>query len=106
MSEAEPLARRFHEAYERLAPEYGYKTRPESAVAWEDVPAPNRALMIAAVADATGPITTDAQAIDQIAGLLGLYVTDPGNNPVDELLASIEGWVQSTGRATNVPEGA
>lgn len=30
MSEAEKLARRFHEAYERLAPSFGYETRPET----------------------------------------------------------------------------
>lgn len=49
---------------------------------------------------------TDAGALDQIAGLLGLYTTDPGNNPVDELLNSIIGNVQQTGRSTNTPEGA
>lgn len=49
---------------------------------------------------------TDAAALDQIAGLLGLYTTNPSNNPVEELLNSIIGNVQQTGRATNVPEGA
>lgn len=46
MTRAERLARAFHEAYERLAPVYGYETREESAVPWEDVPAANKALMI------------------------------------------------------------
>lgn len=46
---AEVLARRFHEAYERLAPDFGYETRPESAVPWEQVPEANRRLMIAVV---------------------------------------------------------
>jgi len=46
---AEQIAQAFHEAYERLAPDFGYETRPESATAWEKVPAPNRALMIAVV---------------------------------------------------------
>lgn len=41
------LARLFHETYERLAPFYGYETRTESAVPWEDVPTQNRLLMIA-----------------------------------------------------------
>ena len=51
ITEAEPetIARRFHETYERLAPEFGYETRRASAVAWEDVPENNRALMIATV---------------------------------------------------------
>jgi hypothetical protein len=34
----ETLARMFHEKYERLAPEFGYKTREESAVPWDEVP--------------------------------------------------------------------
>jgi hypothetical protein len=50
MSKAEEIAKAFHETYERLAPEYGYKTREASAVPWEDVPENNKALMIATVA--------------------------------------------------------
>lgn len=48
---AADVARRFHEAYERLAPTFGYETRPESAVPWEDVPEANRALMTAVVSE-------------------------------------------------------
>ncbi len=44
---AEDLARLFHTAYEKLAPDYGYKTREESAVDWDNVPDDNRKLMIA-----------------------------------------------------------
>ena len=47
---------------------------------------------------------TDAEALDQIAASLGLYNTDPGNNP--GVLVDIEGYVQQTGRRTDVPEGA
>jgi len=43
----EQLAQLFHETYERLAPEHGYETRKASAVPWADVPANNKALMIA-----------------------------------------------------------
>jgi hypothetical protein len=43
----EELARAFHETYERLAPEFGYETRRESAVPWEEVPENNKNLMIA-----------------------------------------------------------
>lgn len=46
---AEVVAGAFHRAYEELAPRHGYDTRPESAVPWADVPAANRALMIATV---------------------------------------------------------
>ena len=50
VDEAVKLAQIFHETYERLAPQYGYETRKDSAVAWENVPAKNRALMIAVCA--------------------------------------------------------
>jgi hypothetical protein len=45
------IAQHFHRTYEALAPTFGYQTRPESAVAWADVPDQNRALMVAVVAD-------------------------------------------------------
>lgn len=47
---SEQLARLFHETYERLAPSFGYVTRKDSAVPWEQVPDRNKRLMIA-VAD-------------------------------------------------------
>lgn len=43
----EELAKKFHETYERLAPEYGYETRKDSAVPWDNVPERNKNLMIA-----------------------------------------------------------
>lgn len=43
---AEEIARRFHEAYEDLAPSRGYETRKASAKPWEQVPDDNKALMI------------------------------------------------------------
>ena len=52
------------------------------------------------------PTFTDAEALDQIAAILGLYTTNPGSNPVSEVLADITADVQNTGRATNVSEGA
>jgi hypothetical protein len=48
---AEAIARKFHDAYERLAPKYGYETRQESAGSWEQVPVQNKRLMIAVVAE-------------------------------------------------------
>lgn len=44
---SEQLAQHFHEAYEELAPEHGYKTRTASAKPWSDVPQKNKDLMIA-----------------------------------------------------------
>lgn len=44
---AENLARRFHEAYERLAPSFNYSTREASAKPWSQVPIRNKRLMVA-----------------------------------------------------------
>jgi hypothetical protein len=49
--QAETIASKFHEAYERLAPEFGYKTREASAVPWEEVPEANKSLMIAVIGE-------------------------------------------------------
>lgn len=57
MTTAEQLAERFHEAYERLASEHGYVTRPESAVPWADVPEQNKRLMIAVCDELTSLFT-------------------------------------------------
>jgi glutamate 5-kinase len=51
-------------------------------------------------------IWDDAEALDQIADILGLYTTDPDNNPVAGVLNDITSYVQNTGRSTDVPEGA
>src|SRR4029078_5867102 len=45
------LAQRFQETYERLAPDFGYRTREASAKPWDDVPEQNLALMIATCAE-------------------------------------------------------
>lgn len=47
MDYADFVARAFHEAYEKLAPAYSYRTRKASAVPWEDVPEKNKRLMVA-----------------------------------------------------------
>jgi hypothetical protein len=46
----EDLAKYFHSEYERMAPHFGYKTRPASAVPWDEVPEENRRLMMAVCA--------------------------------------------------------
>jgi hypothetical protein len=55
----EKIARMFHEAYERHAPEHGYETRRESAVPWEAVPENNRALMVAVAAEVGAALAGD-----------------------------------------------
>lgn len=60
---AERAARDFHETYERLAPKFGYQTRRESALPWEDIADNHKRLMIAvcaevlerAIAESRGP---------------------------------------------------
>ncbi len=46
ISEIEELAKKFHDAYESLAPRYNYKTRAASAEPWSEVPENNKRLMI------------------------------------------------------------
>lgn len=43
------IARHFHAHYEELAPQFGWVTRKDSAVPWDEVPAENRELMRAVV---------------------------------------------------------
>ena len=57
------VAWQFHDTYERLAPDYGYETRPESAVPWKDVPAANRALMTATVKSILGDVFADRDSL-------------------------------------------
>ena len=42
---SDDLAKFFHDTYERLAPEYSYKTKKETAVDWDKVPENNKNLM-------------------------------------------------------------
>lgn len=60
----ELLAQRFHEEYERLAPSFGYQTRKESAKPWAEVPARNKALMIAVCKELLDDPTI-AEALEQ-----------------------------------------
>jgi hypothetical protein len=42
---ADAVAKMFHEAYERLAPEFGYETRVDTRKDWDEVPTANKELM-------------------------------------------------------------
>lgn len=50
-TDAASVAQAFHEAYERLAPNHGYRTREASAKPWSEVPEQNKGLMVAVVAE-------------------------------------------------------
>lgn len=56
----ETIAQLFHEAYERLAPSFSYETRKASAVPWSDVPAQNKALMIAVAGEVSAALRAGA----------------------------------------------
>ncbi len=42
-------ARRFHEMYEALAPDFGWQTQERSRVSWDKLPDNQRELMVAVV---------------------------------------------------------
>jgi hypothetical protein len=65
--QAAELACRFHTAYERLAPHYGYRTREASAVPWHRVPGTNRALMIDVAANVCGPMVAALERLLAVA---------------------------------------
>jgi hypothetical protein len=46
---AEALAKRFHDAYEELAPQMSWQTQERSRKPWPEVPEENRKLMVATV---------------------------------------------------------
>jgi hypothetical protein len=71
----EQIAQAFHETYERLAPDFGYKTREASAVPWEDVPDANKRLMIAVASEvrqAFAPaLTSEEVSCLRLASIVG-----------------------------------
>lgn len=56
---AHDLARRFHETYEKLAPEYGYNIRKETK-SWDQY-SPNGMLMQAVITEVMGPVLAQAK---------------------------------------------
>lgn len=63
---AEFVAQRFHELYEELASEHGYTPRKETSVPWDEVPEPNRSLMLAVAKHLLdeGSISTDVRIVE------------------------------------------
>ena len=92
------IARMFHEVYERLAPTFGYRTREESAVPWEKVPAKNRDLMTATVGAVRAHLAA-ASPDERLREALAFYA-DKGNytaqNPVG---SGAHVWRDMGGRA-------
>jgi len=78
--EIRKITQEFHETYERLAPEFGYKTRGETAVPWSEVPMPNRALMYSTVEEVVGPILTRAEQAERELALLKPFIGEAREN--------------------------
>ncbi len=74
------LAILFHETYERLAPDFHYETRKESAKPWSDIPENNKNLMIAVCHELRAaltpyPMDEDVrEALDYISLFCGVHV--------------------------------
>lgn len=49
LTDAELIAKRFHEVYEDLAPSMGWETQERSRKTWEELPAENKWLMVKVV---------------------------------------------------------
>jgi len=105
--EAEQLAERFHETYERLAPEYGYETRKESAVPWCDVPDSNKRLMVAVCRE----LLADARYAEPPTVIRpdghGIYNLGARDYPrCDSLLSGGDSFVRCTGTMEPFGNGA
>jgi len=61
---ASSLARRFHDTYERLAPQFGYETRPDTKV--YDPETPNGRLMAAVCAEVMADFTEQLREIAEM----------------------------------------
>jgi hypothetical protein len=65
MPDAESVAKLFHETYERLAPAFGYETREETRLSWEQLPERNRRLMIASTAEVLAFLFSPAEQVGE-----------------------------------------
>jgi hypothetical protein len=96
------LARQFHETYERLAPEFGYETRAESAVPWDEVPDNNQSLMVAVCRELlrSGLRAEFVAEVRKIAEAIKADARDEaaGCTPNRELRRVLERQADTTGR--------
>jgi hypothetical protein len=69
LTDAEKLAKLFHDTYEELAPSHGYETREASRKPWDEVPEPNRSLMIAVAQKVLDSQEEDRQDLRKLRAL-------------------------------------
>lgn len=86
----EEVARQFHEAYERLAPNYGYETREASGKPWEEVPINNRQLMMAVAEEVMLPLIHQAEQEAIKNTLLTFYEVMMENETNEDSIRLIE----------------
>lgn len=114
---AEDVARRFHDTYERLAPDFAYKTRKASAVPWPEVPSHNKRLMIAVCEELlSAPAPTGWKTIESAPrdGTPFLVLRENGSMVVgvrhnlssrtDEILSKPGGYAQTATHWMPLPE--
>ena len=63
---SEQLAKKFHDTYERLSIEYGWKTQEQCQVNFADLPKENRELMIAVVSEVCSDLLKDSERLDKL----------------------------------------
>ena len=68
-NDAAALASAFHEAYERLAPSFGYQTREETKTPWRSLPPANKKLMIAVAQEIIDGYLPGAAEDDAVAAI-------------------------------------
>lgn len=61
LTSPDQLAELFHTVYEQVAPQFGYETRRETAVPWDELPHPHRQMMIAVASQVLGQLVLTAQ---------------------------------------------
>lgn len=55
------LAELFHTTYEQVTPQFGYETRRETAVPWDELPHPHKQMLIAVATQVLGQLVLAAQ---------------------------------------------
>lgn len=98
MTEAEEIARLFHETYERLAPDFGYETREASAKPWGEVPENNRKLMIAVAGEVLATLQGSAALPSEAINESGWLIEDNSNGIHTLYMAMSDGGFGPTKR--------
>ena len=83
---SEHLAKKFHDTYERLSVEYGWKTQEQCQVEFADLPEENRELMIAVVSEVCADLLTDSKRLDKLLSYLRKTLDKFESDPIERAL--------------------